>query len=727
MDWLVQLPRRVQVALLTAYVVAGLAVLALLLWSALTPAQREALGAAVRDQAIAVALGTALVLAGLAVLLARLLAAYALTARRLAADTRLVLGANPAHRLDPFGPPELTDLAETVNRLAERLSAAEGEVTRQVDAAKAGVEQERNLLAALMAELTVAVLVCNAEGRILLFNGAARTLLGDDPALGLGRPLSRVIEPGLIAHALDRIRDAGTSAHLATALRGEQFLQVHIAPVRSGAPVRSAVRSAESGAHGPDRSITGFVMVLDDLTARLRAAGRHAALLRELTEGTRASLGSIRAAIETVVDYPDMEAEQRRQFVEIVREESERLGEALQAWADQSGDYSGAEWPRLDMQGHDLLAVLAREVERGTAASVSVETAGDELWVKVDSHDLARCAVHLVTRLHEEAGVDRVVLSLRRPMGRTGGHALLTTHWAGRAPEPDAFRTWLSEPLTGATAASVRDVVEQHGGEVWCGEDPAEQAYVRLLLPVTATRPAPAPGSEPPVSVSGPAEFYDFALFDLHEAAEDWQDRGLGEIAYTVFDTETTGLDPVGGDEIVSIAAVHVVNRRLLRQESFERLVDPRRPVSAQSVAVHGLTSAMLEGQPTIEEALPDFARFAEDTVLVGHNVGFDLQFLRRKEERTGVRFTQPVLDTLLLDAAVHPDHEERSLEAIAARLGVPVVGRHTAIGDAMVTGQVFLALLAVLEERGLRTLGEAMAAARATYHARLDRSLYGR
>jgi DNA polymerase-3 subunit epsilon len=149
--------------------------------------------------------------------------------------------------------------------------------------------------------------------------------------------------------------------------------------------------------------------------------------------------------------------------------------------------------------------------------------------------------------------------------------------------------------------------------------------------------------------------------------------------------------------------------------------------VSAQSVAVHGLTSAMLEGQPTIDETLPAFARFAEDTVLVGHNVGFDLQFLRRKEERTGVRFTQPVLDTLLLDAAVHPDHEERSLEAIAARLGVPVVGRHTAIGDAVVTGQVFLALLSVLEERGLRTLGEAMAAARATYHARLDRSMYGR
>lgn len=710
MDWLAQQSRRVQVVLLTAYVAAGVAVLALLLWSTLTAGQREALGAAVRGQAVAVALGMALVLAGLAALLARLLAAYAVTARRLAADTRLVLGANPAHRLDPFGPPELADLAETVNQLAERLGVAEGEVARQVDAAKAGLEQERNRLAALMAELTVAVLVCNADGRILLFNAAARTLLGDDPALGLGRPLSSVIEPGLVAHSLERIRDAGTPAHVATALRGEQFLQVHIAPV------------------GPDGDVAGFVVVLDDLTARLRAAGRHATLLRELTEGTRASLGSIRAAIETVVDYPDMEAEERRQFVEIVREESQRLGESLQEWAQRSGEHAGAEWPRLDMHGADLLAVLAREVERGTAASVAVEPAVEELWVKVDSHHLARCVVHLITRLDEEAGVDRVALSLCSPPGRTGGHALLTARWAGRAPDPEVFRSWLSQPLTGATA-SVHDVVERHGGELWCGEDPDAQAYLRLLLPVTAARPAPAAasGERPSVAVSGPPEFYDFALFDLHEGSQEWQDRSLGEIAYTVFDTETTGLDPAAGDEIVSIAAVRVVNGRLLRQEVFERLVDPRRPVSAQSVAVHGLTSEMLQGQPTIDEALPAFARFAEDTVLVGHNVGFDMQFLRRKEERTGVRFTQPVLDTLLLDAAVHPDHEERSLEAIAARLGVPVVGRHTAIGDALVTGQVFLALLAVLEQRRLRTLGEAMSAARATYHARLDRSLYGR
>ena len=90
---------------------------------------------------------------------------------------------------------------------------------------------------------------------------------------------------------------------------------------------------------------------------------------------------------------------------------------------------------------------------------------------------------------------------------------------------------------------------------------------------------------------------------------------------------------PARGDRIVAIGAVRLVNGRLLRQERFEQLVDPGREVSPASTAVHGLTRAMLTGQPDVESVLPTLARFAEDTVLVGHNVGFDLQFLRVLEE----------------------------------------------------------------------------------------------
>ena len=215
-------------------------------------------------------------------------------------------------------------------------------------------------------------------------------------------------------------------------------------------------------------------------------------------------------------------------------------------------------------------------------------------------------------------------------------------------------------------------------------------------------------------------EYYDFDLFQTSEYARELDDRALAELTYTVFDTETTGLDPSRGDEIIQIGAVRIVNGKLLTQEAFEQLIDPRRPISAETIAIHGIRPEMLAGKPTIEQVLPAFHAFAQDTVLVAHNAAFDMRFLQMKEERTGLSFDQPVLDTLLLSALVHPNQESHHLEAIAERFEVTVAGRHTAMGDALVAAQIFLKLIPLLHEHGIRTLGQARAAAQETYFARL-------
>lgn len=690
------------VAGVVAYVVAATAVLALLVWVALTPAQREALRAILGAQTATLVLGAVLALSGLAFVLLRTLGGYPRTAGRLAADVRVLLDANPDHRLEESGPPEIAQLARAVNDLAERRRIAERDVAGQVAAARADVEQERNQLGALMADLTVAVLVCTIGGRILLYNSAARTLLGDDAGLGLGRSVFGIVDRGLITHALERIGDRSPHANVSTVLRDGQLLQVRVSPVRRG---------------GDD--VTGFVLVLEDMTSRLQGSRRRDALLRSLTETTRASLASIRAAVETVLDYPDMDPEERRAFIEIIREESQRLGEQVEGWADEAATL-GVDWLLTDMWGEDLLTVLGRELERETGVGTTTAPGAGQLWVGVDSHALARALAQVGTHLRETCGVDQLTLSLT-PSGR---HGRLDVRWDGKVPDGSLFNAWLDEPLQGGAAATVREVVERHDAEIWPGTESDGSAYVRLLLPLTGA----AGGAGPPdaVDLGSRPEFYDFDLFDLPEESLAWHDRKLSELAYTVFDTETTGFSPEQGDEIISIGAVRVVNGRLLRHETFERLVDPQRHVPASSAAVHGITTEMVRGQPPLEQVLPLFARFAEDTVLVGHNVGFDMSFFRAREERTGVRFTQPVLDTLLLDAAIHPDHEHHSLEVIAARLGVNVTGRHTALGDALVTGEVFVRLLTLLQQHGIMTLGGALAASRATYHARLDASLYG-
>lgn len=686
-----------------AYVLVACATIAVVVWSSLAPAQRESLGEALGGQTATLVLGGVMALAGLVVILAHALGRYPATAGRLAADTRILLGANPDHRLDPSGPAELRELAAAVNDLAERRLVAEREVAREVSVARADVEQERNQLAALMADLEVAVLVCSVGGRVLLYNEAARSLLADDAMLGLGRSVFGIVDWGLVTHALDRIRDGSAQAHVSTMLRTGQLLHVRLTPVRDTAG-----------------EVSGFVLVLEDLTSRQEISGRRDAVLRELIETTRASLASIRAAVETVLDYPDMDPVERRQFVGIAHEESQRLGGQVEEWVAESTAHLGADWLLTDIQGEDLLTVLAREVEREDGVATSVEPGNDELWVRVDSHAIARAAVRLVARLRDECSVRKLTLSLTR----AGRHAGLEFRWTGSPPDATLFKAWLDEPLTGGAAGTVQEVVQRHDGEIWSSDGPDGAAYVRLLLPLTED--ASQPGAPAVLEIGSRPELYDFDLFDLPVESLAWQDRRLSDLAYTIFDTETTGFDPAGGDEIVSIGAVRVVNGRLLRHETFDHLVDPQRSVPVRSVAVHGLTADLLRGQPTLDAVLPLLARFAEDSVLVGHNVGFDMGFLRLKEAQTGVRFTQPVLDTLLLDAALHPDHEQHSLEAIAARLGVGVVGRHTALGDALVTGEVFVLLLTLLQQRGFLTLGEALAAARATYHARLDARLYG-
>jgi len=96
------------------------------------------------------------------------------------------------------------------------------------------------------------------------------------------------------------------------------------------------------------------------------------------------------------------------------------------------------------------------------------------------------------------------------------------------------------------------------------------------------------------------------------------------------------------------------------------------------------------------------------------------MRFLQLKEAQTGLRFDQPVIDTLLLSAVVHPNQASHRLEAIAERLGLTIVGRHTALGDAIVTAEVFLKLIPLLAEMGIRTLRDAREAAEKSYYARI-------
>lgn len=180
-----------------------------------------------------------------------------------------------------------------------------------------------------------------------------------------------------------------------------------------------------------------------------------------------------------------------------------------------------------------------------------------------------------------------------------------------------------------------------------------------------------------------------------------------------VLDTETTGLD-VGHARLIEIAALHLDGGRLDRANAFQSLVACPVPIPASASAIHGIDAAMLAGAPPLAALYPGLVAFLGERVLIGHTIGFDLALLAAEAGRLGERFAAPpALDVRLLAQIAEPGLPAYSLEGLCAWLGIDGLERHRALGDATAAGLAFLALAPKLRARGIRTVGEAIAASR--------------
>lgn len=717
--------------LVAAVAVAALFLLALFaltgwtIWSDLSPTERAEVGAALLPRAGLVIILLITGIGAAAMLLKSLHQTYVATPARLLEDVRVLLASDAGRRLEPAGSAEMRALVEAVNALAEQRRALKEDVEQHIREAKQSVEEEKNRLAALMAELSQSVVVCNLDGRILLYNSRARmqfralseapSVAGGGELIGLGRSIYAVFERSLVAHALEGIQQqlrrgvAHPVANFVTTTRAGQLLRVQMA----------AVMAAQEGEEeaGGERAMTGFILMLDNITRHFETDSRRDQMLHTLTEGNRAALANVRAAAE-MLDYPDLQDELRSRFRKVIRDEVQAMSARLDQTASEFADSLKARWPLEEMLGADLVAAAQRRIEGRLQLPTKLEEVDAALWVKVDSFSLLQALTYLASRLSDEFEVREV----RFRLTAAGRLVHLDLIWSGQAMSTETVMSWELEPMRFADEVSpltVRDVVERHDGEMWLEREKVRhRAFFRLLLPAAVPQEQVDAGAF--LKGESRPEYYDFDLFNWSEKSRALDDRPLTELAYTVFDTETTGLNPSEGDEIIQIGATRILNGKLLRHESFEQLIDPCRPLTEESAQIHGITPEMLRGQPTIERVLPAFHAFAQDTVLIAHNAAFDMRFLQLKETLTGLAFDQPVLDTLLLSAVIHPNQESHRLEAIAERLGVNIIGRHTAMGDAIVTAEVFLKLIPLLAERGIRTLREAREAAEKSYYARI-------
>ncbi len=694
-----------------------------LIASTFTPEQRSEVLGLLGDRLVLISLTWGVGMAAIAWALKRWFDLWVTPSVQLAEEAQVLLRTDVVKPLQPKGNDETKVLVGLFNQLVDQREGLRHEMDAKVREAAQGIEQEKSRLAALMSELTQSVVVCNLDGRIILYNNRARMqfralsqapgVAGGVELMGLGRSIYSVFDRKLVAHALENIQQrmlrgaAQPAAQFVTTTAAGQLLRVQMAPVRS---------SGETD----EPALTGFVLMLDNITREFEAESAKDQVLHTLTERSRAALANMQAAID-MLDYPDLEPAMRERFLGVVRDETRALSQRIADLEAGSADDLKTRWPLEDMLGADLVNAAQRRIEVVTGLQASSQDVDGSVWLKVESFSLLQALVYLSGRLADEFEVRFVQLRVG-PAPSSPGKAQLDLIWSGQAMSTETVMSWEMDPMKVGTETmrlTVRDVVERHGGAFWFERERVRhQAFFRFLLPLA--NPQEQLDAAAFVKSESRPEYYDFDLFKTTEQTRTLDDRRLTDLVYTVFDTETTGLNPAQGDEIIQIGAARIVNNKLLRQECFEQLVDPQRPIPAASIPIHGIQPEMVQGQPTIDQVLPAFHAFAQDTVLVAHNAAFDMRFLQLKEQRTGVVFDQPVLDTLLLSALVHPNQDSHRLEALAERFNVTIIGRHTAMGDAMVTAEVFVKLIPLLAEKGIHTLGQAREAAQKTYYARL-------
>jgi len=643
---------------------------------------------------------------------------YIIPILQMGEEIRLISTVNTDYRVVPKGAKELIHLAKVFNESADTFSILQKDIDAHVARSKAQLKEERNRLAALMSEMPHAVVVCNTDGQILLYNSKARSLFapveGNDyqeqqsqGLIGLGRSVFSLLDRDPLAHALEllhRSLSRGQSSPISSFMmshHGGAYLRINMAPVL-------ALRDGEE-------QMSGFVLTLEDMTEQIAADTRRDSLIRSLTDDLQGALNEIRDSITAILGNPEMKVDQLQQNRQTIDQASQGLELTIQMARNNYMTHLRAQSKVEDIPGESILEVLAKNITDRIPCKVSFQSEAN-IWLKLDSYSFVQTLSHLADMLNTHHSIEHLQFKLTEE----DDYFSLWIEW-GQAIDDSLLNNWRDSPLIsnsrGETFSFV-DLLGKMSGNMQYLTSDGGKSFMGMKINYAIqdkdqVLPIHTSIEHRPIS-------YEFDLFERRGNAE-MAKTPLRKLTFVVFDTETTGLNPSEGDEIIQLGAIRIVNGQILHHETIDQLVDPKRHVPASSVAIHGIDPALLVGQPTIDRVLPHFYTFAEGAVLVAHNAAFDMRFLQLQEEKTGIRFDNPVLDTLLLSSIIHPTLKGHGLEGIAERFNITIVGRHTALGDSIVTAEVLNKLIPLLEAQGIMTLEDALLASERSAFAKIE------
>lgn len=629
-------------------------------------------------------------------------------------DLQTLLHANPDHKIDESEARYLGVLGPAVREASETMRRLRSDIGKEVEAATKSLEEERVRLETVLRDLNEGVIVCDLDHRVLLYNRRALQALADVGDLGLGREIFTVANRTPFRNTLERLRNRLSSGRYKN--HPDYLMAPLVFATRRGKTILQGKMSLLIDE--AEESPQGYVLTFSDATEQISKLAARDKLLREALEGFCGPVSTIRATADLLVQAEDMEPETRQSFEAALAQEASDLTDRVVKLTDDYRSIKTSFWPMSDVNSANVLSCLALRYRDHPVLRCDVS--GEACWMHCDSSAIIELMDHLIRGVLEYTGAQ--TFTLQAEMGTNRRY--LEIVWEGSPVPASEIDRWLDEEIEhGAGAMTGYDVLDHHRSDAWSERIDGTHSRLRLPMPEPDTEHTSHVSGAPPIRL----EFYDFGLLQRPEGVGDLGERRLRDLTYVVFDTETTGLEPSNGDEMISIAGVRIVNGRVLTGEYFDRLIDPGRSIPARSTQVHGISNEMVAGQPPVHEVLPRFRDYVGDSVLVAHNAAFDLRFLELKEEATGVHFDNPVLDTVLLSAIVHDHAEHHTLDAVAERFNIqiPEEKRHTALGDSIATAQVFVKIVDLLEANGIRTLAEAQAASEKLVQIRRRQAAY--
>jgi len=182
------------------------------------------------------------------------------------------------------------------------------------------------------------------------------------------------------------------------------------------------------------------------------------------------------------------------------------------------------------------------------------------------------------------------------------------------------------------------------------------------------------------------------------------------ESIFAVLDTETTGLNVNEGHRIISIAATKIKNLKITN-EILDELVNPERQISEPSIKIHNITQEQVQNKPVLKELDEKIYNFLENTVLVGHNLNFDIKFIVSSGPYTTIAHRVKnivTIDTIYLAAGIYPHFNSYELSFLCKTLKIQTEDqtRHSALGDSVITARLFLHLLEEAGKKNINTIG---------------------